>query len=963
MSEKLVLVKNQAAPFVVEEEAFEGVKKVAEKVCEDVRQVAGVSPVIVSSLEKANQPEVVICATIGKSKILDDLVHRGKISLDNILGKREVFGIFLVEKPNSLVENALVIVGSDKLGTIYGMFTLSEYIGVSPMCDFGDATPIAREELIIQRDIEQISKEPSVKYRGFFINDEWPCFGNWTFSHFGGFTAKMYDHVFEFLLRMKGNFLWPAMWTSSFPLDGPGSLNEELADMYGITIAYSHHEPCLRASEEWDKVKGENSPYGTEWNYYTNSEGLSNYWADALKRSGKYKHMVTIGMRGERDSSMLGPNATLKDNIDLLKDIIKKQRQLIAENVNPDVDSVPQLLALYKEVEAYFYGDENTEGLKGWKELENVVLMLCEDNFGHMRTLPTEDMRNHKGGFGMYYHFDYHGGPVSYEWMPSSPLALTWEQMTQAYDYGVKDVWIVNVGDLKGNEIALQYFLTLAYDFDTWGTSAPNSWRDYMNKWAASVFPSESPMVQEKIANIYIDMVKMNSTRRPETLHAGIYHPCNYLETDRMLHVTDELERENEELYRILPLEAKEAYYSLLYYPVKTSLNLVRMQLYAGKNAFYASQGRKCANKYGQMMAQCIENDKKYAEEFGAFKDGKWKGMELEQHIGFTSWNDDGWKYPVRMYVEPVTKARMSVSRADDSRLYVKVYGPASCIKVHDFLNETADEVTLEISNDGINSIKYEIKVTEGEMPSWLTVSPMSAEVEELQKVVLHCDRSKLTEKVETVKLMISDGETNVAVEVKAAKQNTENLPAGCFLPTDGVITMEANHYTTKKDVKNGAFFHLKEYGRSGNGMKVVPSTANFTKEDEKPSVTYSFLIPKSGDYTVELWTTPTNALESRKPLNVLVGDGKGKEKMLEILSREYRGGENSDILWCRGVLEQIRKVQTEFAFEEGVCSLTVSALEAGMVLERVIVYPKNTKLKDSYLGPMESFMKEREES
>ena len=172
---------------------------------------------------------------------------------------------------------------------------------------------------------------------------------------------------------------------------------------------------------------------------------------------------------------MLGPDATLKDNIDLLKDVITTQRKLIGTYVNEDVDSVPQLLALYKEVEAYFYGDENTQGLKEWKELENVVFMLCEDNFGHMRTLPTEEIRGHKGGFGMYYHFDYHGGPVSYEWMPSTTMALTWEQMTQAYDYGIRDVWIVNVGDLKGNEVALQYFLTLAYDFETWGSSAPSS--------------------------------------------------------------------------------------------------------------------------------------------------------------------------------------------------------------------------------------------------------------------------------------------------------------------------------------------------------------------------------------------------------------------------------------------------------------------------------------------------------
>ena len=213
----------------------------------------------------------------------------------------------------------LVIVGSDKRGTIYGMFALSEYLGVTPLVYFGDAAPAKCAAPVLGQEMETVSKEPSVRFRGFFINDEWPCFGNWAMSHFGGVNADMYALVFEFLLRMKGNYLWPAMWASSFPLDGPGSANEELADMYGVVMGYSHHEPC---SEEWDKVRGEGTRYGNEWNFYTNEQGLLNYWEDSLKRSGKYENIITIGMRGERDSSMLGDKATVEENVNLLKDII-----------------------------------------------------------------------------------------------------------------------------------------------------------------------------------------------------------------------------------------------------------------------------------------------------------------------------------------------------------------------------------------------------------------------------------------------------------------------------------------------------------------------------------------------------------------------------------------------------------------------------------------------------------------
>lgn len=942
-------------PFIVEESAFEGVKRIAGKVAKDVEKVSGMLPNILTKADNTGE-QLILCATLGKSALADALVSEGKLDISEVSGKREVFALKIVEKPFAGTSRALVIVGSDKLGTIYGMFALSEYIGVSPMCYWGDAEPLKKDRIEIAEDIEKVSKEPSVKFRGFFINDEWPCFGNWTFSHFGGFTVEMYDHVFELLLRMKGNFMWPAMWTSCFPLDGPGSLNEELADIYGITIAYSHHEPCLRASEEWDKVRGEDSPYGNEWNYYTNSEGLSQYWADALKRSGKYQHLITIGMRGERDSSMLGPDATLKDNIDLLKDIITKQRQLIREYVNEDVDSVPQLLALYKEVEAYFYGDENTEGLKEWKELENVIFMLCEDNFGHMRTLPTEEMRAHKGGFGMYYHFDYHGGPVSYEWMPSTTFALTWEQMTQAYDYGIRDVWIVNVGDLKGNEIALNYFLTLAYDFDTWGSSAPNSWRKYLNGWVEQTFPGADREQQERIAEVYTAFVDMNAKRRPEALHAGVYHPCHYGETDRMLSWAEQIEKKNEAVYQALDGITRQAYYSLIYYPAKTSINLLRMHLYAGKNAHYAAQGRKAANRYGELLEECIREDKRLSEEFGAFRDGKWSGMELEQHIGFTKWNDDGWRYPVRMYVEPVTKPRMSVSRADKEDLFVKNYGTPMCIRVDDFLSEGVEEAALEISNDGVGSLRYEIKAEGGELPKWLTITPVQGEVADLQRVILSCDRQGLPLEPQKVRLLISDGDTVVAVEIQGKRLDLTALPPMTFVETDGVIAMEANHYAEKKDTAKGGFAELSGYGRSGSGMKVFPTTSDFTENEEKPELTYSLLIPKEGDYQVEVWTTPTNSLQNRRPLQVQLKTQAGDSRTLEILSSTYRGGENGDRQWCEGVLDQIRVTKTELHFTGGVQKLTVGAMEAGMVLERILVYPMESKLPSSYLGPLESF-------
>jgi len=942
---------HNAFPFTVESEAFEGVKRIARKVAADFEKVSGALPQIAEEVPKSGS--AIIFATLGNSPLTDKLIRENKFDPSGIRGKREVYEIKLIDEPFDGVSKALLVCGSDKRGAIYGMFALSEFIGVSPLHFWGDAEPARREKIEITGKIETVSKEPGVRYRGFFINDEWPCFGNWTFSRYGGFTAEMYDHVFELLLRLKGNYLWPAMWSSSFALDGPGNLNEELADIYGVAIGASHHEPCLRASEEWDKVRGKDSVYGNEWNYYTNKEGLLRYWEDALKRSGKYEKIITIGMRGERDTSMLGENATLKDNIGLLKDIIKNQRELIKKHVNPKLDEVPQVLALYKEVEEYFYGNEQVTGLKDWDELSGVICMFCEDNFGFMRTLPTAEIRARRGGFGMYYHFDYHGGPVSYEWMPSTSFERTWEQMCMAYDYGIRDIWIVNVGDLKFNEVPLAYFMELAYDFEKWGTSAPNSIDEYTALWVGKTFPLAETSIREKIAAVLHGYIRMNAMRRPEALNADIYHPCHYLEADRMLALAAHIEKLNEEVYSSLVENERDAYYSMVYFPAKASGNLLRMNLYAGKNRHYAKQGKKAANKYAALVTECIEKDRALSKEFASFRNGKWKGMELEQHIGFVRWNEDNCRYPLRYQVEPAYKPRMVVSRKDREMIFTKTYGRPMTVLVDDFLYAGNDEVVLEIANDGTGSIEYAINF-EKEC-GWLELSSVKGTVESQEEVLLRCNRQKLTGEIQSARLFIRDRETVVAVEIRAKNTDTKDLPPMTFLENNGVIVMEANHFCGKKDAPGGGFTELKNYGRSGAGMKVMPTTIDSGERDEKPSLTYRFFIEEAGNYTIEIWTAPTNPVQSKRPLRFVLLDPRGGEEIITAVPADFRAGNSADRRWSGGVLDQIRVCKAQLALEKGVREISIAALEAGLVLERVLIYAEGKAPPPSYLGPPES--------
>ena len=954
--------------FTVEAEAFEGVKRIAKKVAADFEKVCGNLPEILQTLPKENQENSVIFATLGKSPIADAFIKSGKIDPSFVAGKREVYQIKYIGK-------TLLILGSDKRGTIYGMFALSEFIGVSPLHFWGDAEPSRRKNIEITDRIETISKEPSVKYRGFFINDEWPCYGNWTFKHYEGFTSDMYDHVFELLLRLKGNYLWPAMWTSCFPLDGPGDANEELADIYGVVMGASHHEPCLRASEEWDKVRGHESIYGDDWNYYKNKDGLLKYWEDALIRSGKYEKIITIGMRGERDSSMLGDNSSLKENIDLLKDIIKNQRELIKKHVNPDINSVPQVLALYKEVEEYFYGGENAEGLKEWSELDGVTCMLCEDNFGFMRTLPTEEIRNRKGGFGMYYHFDYHGGPVSYEWMPSTSFERTWEQMSMAYDYGIKDIWIVNVGDLKFNETLLAYFMELAYDFKKWGTSAPNSIDSYTSMWLEKTFPNTTARIREKMAKVFHGYIRMNAARRPEALNDGIYHPCHYFETDRMLALADNIEALNKDVCEYLESSSfveegpdvslegeRDAYYSMISFPAKASINLLRMHLYAGKNRHYANQGKKTANDFASLVTECIEKDHALMKEFSYFKNGKWEGMELEQHIGFVKWNEDNCRYPLRLKVEPAYKPRMVVSRKDREEIYTKTYGRPMTIYIDDFMYADNDEVVLEIANDGIGHLDYEIR--QERLNNWLELSSTRGRVESSEEIILRCNRKNFKSEIQSAKLKIMDNETAVAVEIRAKAVDTNSLPPMTFLENNGVIVINANHFCGKKDVNGCGFVELKNYGKSGCAVKAFPVTTDFSKcsADSRPNITYRFLIEEANDYYVEVWTTPTNPVQNKSSLRFTLSDSNGKSQEITAVCADFRAGSPSDSKWCQGVLDNIRVNSASFTFEKGVQEISVGIMEAGLVLERILIYKKNPADKNaakplvSYLGPPESF-------
>ena len=974
---------NITARFCIEKEALSGVRKIAAKVADDLKLVTGKDFEIGCPKcdYSKNTPKIMV-ATLGHSAYLDELIAAGRVDVSGIEDKWETYIFDILSPAEGEDYETLLIAGSDKRGTIYGLFRLSELIGVSPWVWFADAAPAKKDIIEITKKECIVSKEPSVKYRGFFINDEWPAFGNWTFEHFGGFTVQMYEHVFELLLRLKGNYLWPAMWTSNFSLDGPGLANAELADELGVVMSNSHHEPCLRHSEEWDLVKGDDTPFGTAWNFDRNRAGLTNYWREGLKRNGRFENIITMGMRGERDSEILGAEATLKDNIDYIKDVVTTQNDLIREVISEDLSKAPRMIAIYKEVEKYFNGDEKTEGLKSWKGLDGITCMLCEDNHGNLRFLPEKSMRDRDGGWGMYYHFDYHGGPVSYEWINSTHIARTCEQMSQAYDFGVKEIWIVNVGDLKPQELPLSYFLDLAYDVDKWGQDNPNAVAEYTAKWVAEQFP-EATECSADIVELLDGYTRINNMRRPETLNEKTYHATNYGEADAMYKWAVELEDKAEKLLLMFKgTDAENAFCQLVYHPVCATANLVKLEITAGQNNRLARIGAMKANRLADEMTAFIDRDHALTDMYHGINGGKWNHLMRSEHIGFTSWNDEECAYPVRMTVQPANRPRMIVTAGNKDIHTCGGDWTKKKLVIDDFLDSEAASACITVYNGSSSDFTVDVSCD----AEWIDISSSKADVSEQADILLTVDRDKLRESLKkqlgeqeyenkrrvgelfgkctvTVKSDFAKVETDVyATAGQACEAGLKLLPIvpkGANIPKPGGkiknelgLTYEMSDFKINEEA-GGRYRLISNFGKYDNGLKAFPTNRQFTPGMNAPSAEVAFELPDFMQVIVEVITAPCNPTEkgSRASFGLKINDE--AMELIPTVGNNYEGGENSCYEWCVGVLDQKHSATVCVKGIRGKNVLTLYAMDPGLTIERVRIRQADTEWADGYIGKL----------
>ena len=538
----------------------------------------------------ANAPIVV--GTIGKSK----LAKKYKLQSKELQGKWEQYLIFTDK-------GKLVILGADKRGTIFGIYEVSRQIGVSPWYWMADA-PIQKHEQIFAKSGVYTDGEPKVKYRGIFINDEWPSFGTWCNNQFGGINSKAYARIFELMLRLKANYFWPAMWDSRFNEDDP--LSPQLADDMGIVMGTSHHEPMMRAHKEYVYRK---DSIGA-WDYATNKANLDRFFEEGLERNKAYDNLITIGMRGDGDVAM--GNGNDEDNMKTLKDVVDGQREIIERVYKKPASEVPQLWAIFTEVQRYYDA--------GFTVPDDVTLLFCDNNWGYIRRTGPEKEQARKGGMGMYYHIDMNGGPWNDRWINTTTAAKIREQLNLAYQTGIDRIWIINVGDLKPKEMPIDFIMHYAWNPDDYPADKIDQ---YMVDWARSIFGGE---YAREIADIVTEYSKMNLERKPEVQRVGIYS-VETGEAQRMFNRWDELEKRTLSLSKKMPVEMQDAFYQLVEYPAVASAGVAKIYL-------AATLGDSIT------MQTLFERDKQMTDKYNkVIAGGKWDGMMLDKHIGYRMWS------------------------------------------------------------------------------------------------------------------------------------------------------------------------------------------------------------------------------------------------------------------------------------------------------------------------------------
>ena len=927
------LVDNvQAADILVSPADFKVVQIAAQNLAEDVERVTGKKPAIRNEFAQASR-HVVIAGTLEKSPLIQALYRNGKLHVEELRGKWESFVITTVPNPFPKIEMALVIVGSDRRGAAYGVFELSEAIGVSPWYWWADVPPVHHANLFIASTVRRAGP-PSVQYRGIFLNDEDLGLQPWAAKTFdpqlGDIGPKTYARVFELLLRLKANTLWPAMHgcTKAFNLYAD---NKRVADDYAIVMGSSHAEPMLRNNvTEWTD-KPEN------YDYTKNREGVLKYWEDRAVQNGAYENIYTIGMRGIHDSPIVGPK-TQPERIEVLQNIFNDQRSLLARHVNPDVTKVPQIFCPYKEVLADYRG--------GLKVPDDITIVFPDDNFGYIRYFPNADELKRAGGFGVYYHVSYLGGPLSYLWLDTTPPALIWEEMSKAFDHGVRKFWMLNVGDLKPAEISIELFLQMGWDISRWRRENLN---EFLVNWAESKFGATHA---REIAALMDQYYRLGFARKPEHLQWNFANekpkPTALTSVDygdevqRRIDDYGELMNRANQLYARIPTDQRDGFYEMVIYPI-LGATLANWRYFAyQKSAEYLSQGRAGASEWAQraveVEAQMNAQTDYYNQKLAG---GKWnRMMMIEPPNG--QWQNMRMTNPVA----PAGLAQFVVPEKAGLGVALEGGGEQSLPTLNAF---TRTSRFIDVFNTGRTPATWTAHASQ----NWIKLSQTSGDLKNDARVFVSIDWDRAPRGESVAGTVEIEGAGSRRV-VKVTVFNPKLRVSSNFVEDNGVVSIEAEHFS-KRDGRGGIGWQIiRGLGRSGDSVAIFPTTATSIDPArivaDAPALEYSLQLFASGKYAVTCYLVPTHPIQAGRGLRFAIGIDDQPPQLvtvgadMAVPSRQW----SLNVMNASTVAGANLEIKTA-----GLHLLKLYMIDAGVVVDKIVL--GSGSLKPSYLGPPET--------
>jgi glycosyl hydrolase family 115 (putative glucuronidase)/glycosyl hydrolase family 115 len=931
-----------AADLLVSPSDFKVVQIAAREFADDVQRVTGKSPRLVNEPTQASRYSVII-GTLGQSPLIDSLVRAGKLNVEQLRGKWETFIVATVSNPLPNVGMGLVIAGSDRRGTAFGVFELSQAIGVSPWYWWADVPSVHRDNLFVAGGTRRAGP-PSVRYRGIFLNDEDLGLQPWAAKTFdpqlGDIGPKTYARIFELLLRLKANTLWPAMHncTKAFNLYPD---NKVVADDYAIVMGSSHAEPMLRNNvTEWSD-KPEN------YDYTRNADGVRKYWEDRVAQNGKYENIYTLGMRGIHDSPIVGPK-TQPERIKVIEQIFNDQRAMLANHVNPDATKVPQIFCPYKEVLADYRA--------GLKVPDDVTIVWPDDNHGYIRYFPTAAELKRPGGFGVYYHASYLGGPLSYIWLDSTPPGLIWEEMSRAFDHGVRKFWMLNVGDLKPAEISIDLFLQMGWDATRWRRDNLNQ---FLERWAASQF---GPQHASEIARVLDQYYRLGFARKPEFLQWNLINEKPRLsdltavdygdEVEQRLDEYDALMKEADRLYEKIPPSQRDAFYELVVYPARAAALANRRYFSFEKAAQYLAQGRasaiECARR-GQEADQrlTVETDY-YNQKLAA---GKWRHMmTVEPPNG--QWQNMRMTTPRA----PPALTRMEVPEA--AGLGVAIEGRVAPVRPDErgarlpvLSVFTRDARFIDVFNTGRRPASWSAKVSH----PWIKLSKSNGDLTEDARINISIDwlRAPKGENGSgTIEIQGAGSTCTITVPIFNPGQPRPEVLKG-FIESNGVVSIEAEHFTHKIDRPGSSWQIVPGLGRTGDSIAIFPTTAATLDPASAPVVEYEVYLFTPGTVKTLAYLVPTHPIASGHGLRYAIGFDAEPPQLVDV---------DADLqipsrAWSLNVLNSSTTgTSTHEIKTAGQHVLRIYAIDPGVVLDKIVLDLGG--LKPSYLGPGETVVR-----